>query len=81
VLLYGQQLSRVAAMTRSQVCDRGDSLSIRFGTGDVEIAEPLAGFLARTLTHPAGTPASPRPPTAPGCSPDTYPVDRSPRHG
>ena len=29
VLLYGQQLSRIVAMTRSQVHDRGDSLSIR----------------------------------------------------
>jgi len=52
VLLYGQQLSRVAAMTRSQVRDRGDSLSIRFGTGDVEIAEPLAGFLRAHLDAP-----------------------------
>ncbi|MGH3803369.1 MAG: hypothetical protein ACRDTD_25225, partial [Pseudonocardiaceae bacterium] len=52
VLLYGQQLSRVAAMTRSQVHDRGDSLSIRFGTGDVEIAEPLAGFVHAHLDAP-----------------------------
>jgi integrase len=52
VLLYGQQLSRVAAMTRSQVHDRGDSLSIRFGTGDVEIPEPLAGFVRIHLDAP-----------------------------
>lgn len=52
VLLYGQQLSRIAAMTRSQVHDRGDSLSIRFGTGDVEIAEPLAGFVRAHLDAP-----------------------------
>jgi integrase len=52
VLLYGQQLSRVVAMTRSQVHDRGDCLSIRFGTGDVEIAEPLAGFVRTHLDAP-----------------------------
>ena len=52
VLLYGQQLSRVAAMTRSQVHDRGEGLSIRFGTGDVEIPEPLAGFVRAHLHAP-----------------------------
>jgi hypothetical protein len=52
VLLYGQQLSRVAAMTRSQVHDRGDSLSIRFGPGDVEIPEPLSGFVRAHLDAP-----------------------------
>ena len=45
VLLYGQQLARIAAMTRDQVHDRGDTLSIRFGIVDVEITEPLAGFV------------------------------------
>ena len=52
VLLYGQQLCRVAAMTRSQVHDRGEGLSIRFGTGDVEIPEPLAGFLRAHFDAP-----------------------------
>ena len=44
--------SRVAAMTRSQVHDRGEALSIRFGTGDVEIPEPLAGFVRAHLDAP-----------------------------
>jgi hypothetical protein len=52
VLLYGQQLSRVSAMTHSQVHDRGNSLSIRFGNGDVEIPEPLAGFVRIHLDAP-----------------------------
>jgi hypothetical protein len=52
VLLYGQQLSRIAAMTRSQVHDRGNSLSVRFGTGDVEIPERLAGFVRAHLATP-----------------------------
>ena len=55
VLLYGQQLSRIAAMTRSQVHDRGDSLSIRFGPADVEIPEPLAGFVRAHLDAPTPT--------------------------
>lgn len=49
VLLYGQQLARVAAMTRSPVHDRSDSLSVRFGTRDVEIRELLAGFVRAHL--------------------------------
>jgi hypothetical protein len=52
LLLYGQQLARIAAMTRDQVHDRGDTLSIRFGTADVEITEPLAGFVRDHLDAP-----------------------------
>jgi hypothetical protein len=52
VLLYGQQLARVASMTRSQVHDRCDSLAVRFGTADVEIPEPLAGFVRAHLDAP-----------------------------
>ena len=52
VLLYGQQLARIAAMTRDQVHDRGDTLSIRFGIVDVEITEPLAGFVRGHLDAP-----------------------------
>jgi hypothetical protein len=39
-------------MTRSHVHDRGDSLSIRFGPRDVEIPEPLAGFVRAHLQAP-----------------------------
>ncbi len=52
VLLYGQQLARVAAMTRDQVHDRGDTMSIRFGIADIEIPEPLAGFVRGHLRAP-----------------------------
>jgi hypothetical protein len=34
------------------VHDRGESLSIRFGTGDVAIPEPLAGFVREHLDAP-----------------------------
>lgn len=52
VLLYGQPLSRVAAMTFSPVHDRAKSLSVRFGTGDIEIAQLLAGFVRAHLDAP-----------------------------
>jgi hypothetical protein len=52
VLLYGQQLSRIAAMTRNQIQDRRDALSVRFGTADIEIPEPLAGFVRAHLDAP-----------------------------
>jgi hypothetical protein len=52
VLLYGQQLSRIAAMTRDQIHDHGQALSVRFGTADIEILEPLAGFVRAHLDAP-----------------------------
>jgi hypothetical protein len=51
LLLYGQQLSRIAAMTRNQVRD-GAALSVRFGNTDVDVAEPLAGFVRAQLAAP-----------------------------
>jgi len=52
VLLYAQQLSRIAAMTRAQIHDRGTSLSVRFGHADIDIDEPLAGFIRAQLADP-----------------------------
>lgn len=52
VLLYAQQLSRVSTMTRGQVHDRPDALTIRFGRSDVTITEPLAGFIRAQLEAP-----------------------------
>jgi hypothetical protein len=58
VLLYGQQLSRIAAMTTSQVTSRGDTVHIRFGDHDVPVPEPLGVVLTELIrtgrTH-AGT--------------------------
>lgn len=51
-LLYAQQLSRIAAMTRGQVHDRGGALSVRFGRRDVDIDEPLAGHIRAQLEAP-----------------------------
>jgi hypothetical protein len=52
VVLYGQQLSRIATMTRDQIHDRDHRLSVRFGAGDIEIPEPLAGFVRAHLDAP-----------------------------
>lgn len=51
-LMYAQQLSRIATMTRSQVRISDDVLSIRFGRGDVIIDEPLAGHIRDQLSAP-----------------------------
>lgn len=52
VLLYAQQLSRIARMTCNQIHDRGDTLSVRFGAADVTIDDPLAGFIRSQLADP-----------------------------
>jgi hypothetical protein len=49
LLLYGQQLSRITAMTLDQVITRGEQVSLRFGQDDVHIPQPLAGLIL-TLT-------------------------------
>jgi integrase len=43
LLLYGQPLSRIAAMTTSQVTRRDDQVSIRLGRHDAPVPAPLAG--------------------------------------
>lgn len=45
LLLYGQQLSRIAAMTLEQIKTVGSQLFLRFGRDDLHIPEPLAGLL------------------------------------
>jgi hypothetical protein len=65
LLLYGQQLSRIAAMTTDQIITRQDKVFLRFGRDDVHTPEPLAGLLL-ALTRQrrrylgVGTPASSR---------------------
>ena len=52
LLLYGQQLSRIAGMTRAQVRDHRPGLTVRFGRNDAAIPEPLAGFVRDQLAAP-----------------------------
>lgn len=51
VLLYGQQLSRIAAMTTSQVTTRDDGTHIRLGDHDVPAPEPLGVVLTELIRH------------------------------
>jgi len=49
LLLYGQQLSRITAITTDQVITTGNQVFLRFGRDDVLIPEPLAGLLQRLI--------------------------------
>jgi hypothetical protein len=58
LLLYGQQLSRIAAMTTSQITSRDGTTFVRFGQHDVPVPEPLGAILtelARTGRSHTGT--------------------------
>jgi hypothetical protein len=63
LLLYGQQLSRITAMTTSQVTSHNGTISIRLGDYDAPVPEPL-GVILTELTRTGrshagtGTPAS-----------------------
>ena len=45
LLLYGQQLSRITAMTTDQITNRDGQTFIRFGHADVTVPEPLGGLM------------------------------------
>lgn len=51
LLCYGQQLSRIAAMTTQQVRrhDDDDIVSLRFGTHDLTVPQPLSGLLTELI--------------------------------
>ena len=52
LLSYGQQLSRITAITRDQVTRRDGHVGLRLGRGDeVIVPEPLAGLLLRLITE------------------------------
>jgi hypothetical protein len=52
LLLYGQQLSRIVAMTTDQVITRDDQVFLRLGRDDLHIPEPLAGLLLTLIRQP-----------------------------
>jgi hypothetical protein len=63
LLLYGQQLSRIAAMTTSQITRRDGAVFARFGANDAPVPEPLAVILTELIrtgrSHTGtGSPAS-----------------------
>jgi hypothetical protein len=57
LLLYGQQLSRISAMTASQVTRRDSSVFVRLGQHDLPAPEPLAVILAELIRTGIGSPA------------------------
>jgi integrase len=50
LLLYGQQLSRIAAMTTSQVTGRDGAVSVRFGRYDVPVPQPPGAILTELIS-------------------------------
>ncbi len=63
LLLYGQQLSRIAAMTASQVTSHDGTVNVRFGHHDVPVPPPLGVVLTELIrsgrTHTGtGSPAT-----------------------
>jgi len=53
VLLFGQQQSRIAAMTTDQIIhrDNDDQVSVRFGRHDVPVPAPLGALLLQLIHH------------------------------
>jgi hypothetical protein len=49
LLLYGQQLSRIAAMTASQVTSHDGTVFVRFGHDDVPVPAPLGVILTELI--------------------------------
>ncbi len=47
VLLYGQQLSRIVALTRDQIRSHHGGVRLHLGATHIEIPEPLGGILTR----------------------------------
>ena len=50
LLLYGQHLSRIVAITHDQIKTKGAQVFLRLGSDDLHIPEPLAGLL-QALAH------------------------------
>jgi hypothetical protein len=50
VLLYGQTMTRIAALTTSQISRHDDSVAIRFGQHDVPVPGPLGDLLLTLVT-------------------------------
>ena len=51
LLLYGQPLSRITAITTDQLTRRGEQVFLRFGHHDVHLPEPLAGLVVALARH------------------------------
>ena len=54
MLLYGQPLARIARLTRDQVTDSPDGVTLLLGTMPVEIPSPLDSLVRRLLARRHG---------------------------
>lgn len=64
LLCYGQQLSRIAVITTDQIHRHHDHVTLRLGTSEITVPEPLAGLLTDLIHHGRrhqgiGTPTQP----------------------
>ena len=78
LLLYGQPLSRIAAMTTSQVTRGGAETSLLLGRHHVPVPSPLASAVLQ-LINDGRSYRGVDCPLPPGCSPGTCPAARSPQ--
>ncbi len=73
LLLYGQQLSRIAAMTTSQVTSHDGTVHIRFGDHHVPVPEPLGVILTELIRAGRANTATGSPATTPWLFPGGLP--------
>jgi integrase len=73
LLLYGQQLSRIAAMTTSQITTHDGTVHVRFGDHDVPVPEPLGLILTDLIRTGRSQPATGSPATTPWLLPGSLP--------
>jgi len=73
LLLYGQQLSRIAAMTTSQVTSHDGTVFVRFGRYDAPLPEPLGVILTELIRTGRSRTGTGSPPSTPWLFPGGLP--------
>lgn len=73
LLLYGQQLSRITAMTTSQVTSQDGTVHVRFGDHHVPVPEPLGVILTELIRAGRSHAATGSPATTPWLFPGSMP--------
>jgi hypothetical protein len=73
LLLYGQQLSRVAAMTTSQIISQDGVAFVRFGRHDAPVPEPLGVILTELIRNGRSHTGTGSPATTPWLFPGGLP--------
>jgi integrase len=73
LLLYAQQLSRIAAMTTSQVTSRDGTVFVRFGRHDAPVPEPLGVILTELIRASRSHAGTGSPPSTPWLFPGGVP--------